>query len=312
MARHHEIAPEPENMVWGYFDAQVPPVLTVESGDTVSLASWPAGDRGALPDDPDLVDPAHLRALETLERGPGPHMVTGPVAVSGARPGDVLQIDILETRLISPWGHVTIRPLMGALPDEFDRLTIIHPEIDAARLTARLPWGTELALSPFFGTMAVAPPAHWGRCSTVEPRVFGGNLDNKELVAGTTLYLPVFNEGALFSAGDGHAVQGDGEVCVTALETALAGSFRLTVRTDLDYPRPFAESGTHLISMGLDADLDDAAAEAVREMIAHVCRRTGLEREQAYMLCSLAGDLRVTQVVDREKGCHMMLAKALL
>ncbi len=309
---HHEIAPEPANIAWGYLDAAVPPVLTVASGDTVSLASWPAGDASAVPDEPGLVDPLHRKALETLERGPGPHMVTGPVAVEGAEPGDVLQIDILESRPIYRWGHVTIRSLMGALPDEFDRLTVIHPEIDPERMVARMPWGTEIPLGPFFGTIAVAPPAHWGRLSTVEPRIFGGNMDNKELVPGTTLYLPVFNPGALFWAGDGHGVQGDGEVCVTALETALAGTFRLTVRKDLDYPRPFAESATHLISIGLDADLDDAAAEAVAEMVDHVCRRTNLGREQAYMLCSLAGDLRVTQLVDREKGCHMMLAKALL
>ena len=309
---HHELAPEPGNVVWGYFDARVPPVLTVASGDTVSLSSWPAGDPNFFPDDPALIDPVHRKVIETVERGPGPHVVTGPVAVAGAEPGDVLQIDILEIRLLYRWGHVTIRPLMGALPDEFDRLTVILPEIDTEGLTARPPWGTEIPLSPFFGTIAVAPPAQWGRCSTVEPRVFGGNMDNKELVAGTTLYLPVFNAGALFSAGDGHGVQGDGEVCVTALETALAGTFRLTVRKDLDYRRPFAESPTHLISIGLDEDLDDAAAQAVREMVDHVCRRSNLSREDAYMLCSLMGDLRVTQVVDREKGCHMMLAKAAL
>ena len=309
---HHEIAPKPGNVVWGYFDARVPPVLTVASGDTVSLTSWPAGDPSSFPDDPALIDPVHREVIETVQRGPGPHVVTGPVAVEGARPGDVLQVDILDIRLVYRWGHVNIRPLMGALPDEFDRPTVIQPRIDPARAIAQLPWGTEIPLSPFFGTIAVAPPARWGRCSTVEPRAFGGNMDNKELVAGTTLYLPVFNEGALFSAGDGHAVQGDGEVCVCALETALAGTFRLTVRKDLDYQRPFAESATHLISIGLDEDLDDAAAEAVREMIDHVCRRTNLSREDAYMLCSLMGDLRVTQVVDREKGCHMMLAKAVL
>jgi acetamidase/formamidase len=172
-----------------------------------------------------------------------------------------------------------------------------------------LPWGRELVLDPFFGILAVAPPPHWGRCSSVQPRKFGGNLDNKELRAGTTLYLPIFNDGALFYAGDGHGVQGDGEVCVTALETSMAGSFRLTVRKELNFGRPFAESATHLISMGLDEDLDEAARQAVREMIAHICRLTSLTREQAYMLCSLVGDLHVTQTVDGVKGCHMMLAK---
>jgi acetamidase/formamidase len=122
----------------------------------------------------------------------------------------------------------------------------------------------------------------------------------------------VFNEGALFTAGDGHGVQGDGEVCISALETALTGSFRLTVREDLAYRHPFAENATHLISIGLDQDLDDAARQAVRQMVEHVVARTRLSRGQAYMLCSLAGDLRVTQTVDGVKGCHMMLAKAAL
>jgi acetamidase/formamidase len=145
-----------------------------------------------------------------------------------------------------------------------------------------------------------------------EPRKFGGNMDNKELRPGSTLYLPGFNDGALFYAGDGHAVQGDGEVCITALETGLTGTFRLTVRKDLDYDYPFAETASHLISMGMDADLDEAARKAVREMIDHICRRSALSREQAYMLCSLQGNLRVTQTVDGEKGCHMILEKAVL
>jgi acetamidase/formamidase len=135
-------------------------------------------------------------------------------------------------------------------------------------------------------------------------------MDNKELKPGASLYLPVFEEGALFWAGDGHGVQGDGEVCITALETALTGSFRLTVRNDLHFHHPFAETETHLISIGIDEDLDDAAKQAVRQMIDHVCRVSKLTRNQAYMLCSLAGDLRVTQTVDGNKGCHMMLAKA--
>jgi acetamidase/formamidase len=122
----------------------------------------------------------------------------------------------------------------------------------------------------------------------------------------------VFNEGALFMAGDGHGVQGDGEVCVTALETGLEGTFRLTVRRDFEVAFPFAETETHLMSIGLDEDLDDAAKQAVREMVKHVCRRTNLSRNQAYMLCSLIGDLRVTQTVDGNKGVHMLLGKRFL
>jgi acetamidase/formamidase len=312
MSRHHEIPATPDNMVWGYFDAAIPPVLEIDSGDSVTLTSWMAGGKAQLHEEPSRVDRRHLAALEQVPQGPGPHFVTGPVYVRGAAPGDVLQVDILEHSFPCDWGYTCILPLLGTLPEDFDAYDIIHPDIDRARGVIVLPWGKEIRLDPFFGILAVAPPAHWGRCPSPPPRAFGGNMDNKELRPGATLYLPVFAEGALFMAGDGHGVQGDGEVCISALETALTGRFRLIVHHDLDYRQPFAETATHLISIGLDEDLDDAAKQAVREMIDHVCRRSELSRSQAYMLCSLAGDLRVTQTVDGVKGCHMMLAKAAL
>lgn len=312
MSRRHELPALPENIHWGFHDAALPPVLNVASGDTVHLKSWAAADKENLPPDLSLVQPGHQEALQRCKKGGASHMLTGPVHVEGAEPGDVLQIDILEVTLNDGWGYVQIRPLRGTLPDEFDQGAIIHPKIDVQRRTAKLPWGTEIALAPFFGVIAVAPPPHWGRLPSIQPRKFGGNMDNKELQAGATLYLPVFAEGALFSAGDGHGVQGDGEVCITALETGLTGTFRLTVRKDLGYAYPFAENEAHLISIGLNEDLDEAARIAVREMIDHICRRTDLTRTQAYMLCSLQGNLRVTQTVDGEKGCHMMLAKAVL
>ncbi len=310
MSSHHELPATPETIAWGYLDASRPAVLRIASGDTVHLTSFGAAIEEDLPEDRSLVHPNQLHAIRACARGPCRHMLTGPVHVEGAAPGDVLEIEILEITPIDPWGYVAIMPLKGTLPDEFDRPVMIHPTIDLERRITRLPWGKELPLDPFFGVIATAPPPHWGRCSSIQPRRFGGNLDNKELRAGSTLYLPVFNEGALFSAGDGHGLQGDGEVCVTALETGLSGTFRLTVRKDLDYTYPFAETPTHLIAMGLHAELDEAARVAVREMIAHICRRSSLGREEAYMLCSLVGDLRVTQTVDGEKGCHMMLAKA--
>ena len=319
-ARHHDIPETPEFMVLGHLDAATPPVLQVESGDTVTLASFPAGGRASLPPDAGpgagpgalQVPAAYRAALDALPPGPGPHFMTGPVFVRGAAPGDTLQIDILDARPTMDWGFVAIMPLLGTLPDEFTEYETIHPRIDRDRGLCVLPWGTELPLDPFFGIIAVAPPPAWGRCTSSVPRAFGGNMDNKELKPGATLYLPVFNEGALFSAGDGHGVQGDGEVCITALETGLSGTFRLTVRRDLRVERPFAETPTHLMSIGLDEDLDDAARQAVREMVHHVCLRTDLSRNQAYMLCSLIGDLRVTQTVDGNKGVHMLLAKAYL
>ena len=309
MATHHEIPATSDNMVLGYLDATTPPVLTVESGDTVLLHSFPAGTHAALPKH--LPIPAdYMAAIEALAPGFGPHFMTGPVYVKGAQPGDTLQVDILDATVRMDWGFVAILPLLGTLPAEFTEYETIHPTIDHVRGVATLPWGTELPLEPFFGVIGVAPPKAWGRCGSPVPRAFGGNMDNKELKAGTTLYLPVFNEGALFMAGDGHGMQGDGEVCVTALEIGLSGTFRLTVRRDMPLDFPFAENATHLMSIGLDEDLDDAAKQAVREMVKHVCARTNLSRNQAYMLCSLAGNLRVTQLVDGNKGVHMMLAKA--
>ncbi|HAI29770.1 MAG TPA: amidase, partial [Thalassospira sp.] len=162
------------------------------------------------------------------------------------------------------------------------------------------------------GIMGVAPPKEWGRVGSPEPRAFGGNMDNKDLRPGSTLYLPVFNEGALFSAGDGHGCQGHGEVCITALETALNGKFRLTVRKDMNIKQPFAETNEQLISMGLNTDLDEAARQAVREMVRLVTERSELNRNQAYMLCSLVADLHVTQLVDIVKGIHMIMPKKYL
>lgn len=312
MTHQHILDALPENIHWGFHDATLTPVLRVASGDSVKLTSWAAAKPEDLPPDLSLVQKGHLDAIEKCTKFGASHMLTGPIYVEGAEPGDVLQIDILDVSLIDCWGYVGVLPLRGTLPDDFDRAVIIHPEIDIQRRIARLPWGTEIELAPFFGVLGVAPPQHWGRLPSIQPRKFGGNMDNKELQAGSTLYLPVFVEGALFSAGDGHGVQGDGEVCITALETGLTGTFRLTVRKDLGFDYPFAENATHLISIGLNEDLDEAARIAVREMIDHICRRTELSREQAYMLCSLQGNLRVTQTVDGEKGCHMMLSRSVL
>src|SRR5690606_4983939 len=312
MSRHHVIPTRHEHMSWGYLEAGLPPVVHIQSGDTVELGSFPAGGRECLPPELGRVPTAYLEAIEALEQGAGPHFVTGPVYVEGALSGDVLQIDILEAWPTMDWGYMAIQPPLGALADEFTEQRMVQPSIDLQRGITRMPWGTEIELAPFFGIMAVAPPADWGRCGSSVPMAFGGNMDNKELKPGTTLYLPVFNEGAQFFAGDGHGVQGDGEVCLTALEMGIAGRFRLTVRRDFSITQPFAESPSHLISIGLNEDLDEAARQAVREMIMHVRRYTALDQEQAYMLCSDAGDLRISQLVDGNKGVHMMLPKRYL
>jgi len=242
----------------------------------------------------------------------GPHILTGPVAVRGAKAGQVLEVRIKAGELFQDWGYNNIRPLAGALPDDYPSRHLMHIPLDRAKMTGRMPWGLELPLRPFFGVMAVAPPPAWGMISTLPPRRNGGNLDNKELVAGTTLYLPIYVDGALFSCGDGHGVQGDGEVCITAIETGLIGTFELHVRDDMTLEWPLAETPTHMITMAFDPDLDDCVVIALRDMIKLICARTGISREDAYTLCSLAADLRVTQVVNGSKGIHVMLEKRYL
>ena len=295
---------------WGYFDAGLKPVLTIDSGDRVTISSV-SGTPHQLPPagSPFTVAPA-LRALHAagVPRFFG-HICTGPVAVRGAKAGQVLQVDIEQIGLHDDWGFNVIRPLAGALPDEFPDTRLIHIALDEKRMVGRLPWGQEVPLRPFYGVMAVAPPPSWGTIPTPPPRRNGGNMDNKELVAGTTLYLPVFNDGALFSVGDGHGAQGDGEVCVTAIETGLVGTFRLTVRPDMKLEWPLAETPTHMITMGFDPDLDTCMSIALRQMIDLVAERAGLDRYQAYALTSLAADLRITQVVNGAKGVHCMMEK---
>ena len=192
-ARHHELPATPGNMVWGYLDPETKPALHVDSGDTVTLACVPAGGPSSLPADRSLVPAEYLAAMEALPQGPGAHFVTGPVFVRGAAPGDTLQVDILSAVPTMDWGFVAIMPLLGTLPDEFTEYETIHPRIDRGRGVCLLPWGTELPLDPFFGVIGTAPPPEWGRLTTNVPRAFGGNMDNKELKPGTTLYLPVFN-----------------------------------------------------------------------------------------------------------------------
>jgi acetamidase/formamidase len=309
MSTHHILHAAPETCHWGFFDAELQPVLTVAPGDTVTLDSVSGGPdvlpQGAAFD----ILPEHLAIHRALVPKLGAHILTGPIAVAGAEPGDVLEIEILAIDCRQNWGYTRIRPLSGTLPEDFPVRRTWHTSIDRQRGIGTVPWGAEIELKPFFGVMGVAPPPGYGAVTSIVPREFGGNMDLKELTAGTILYLPVWAPGALFSAGDGHGVQGDGEVCVTALETALSGTFRLTLRKDLHLRLPRAETPSHHITMGFDEDLDDAAKTALRQMIDLIGERLGLPPEDAYMFCSLAVDLRVTQLVDGNKGIHAMLPK---
>ncbi len=310
--KNHRLDAAPETVHWGFFDANLKPLITVDPGDEVVISTV-SGPASTLPPAgsgmtvPDALHAIHKNVTPKLN---GPHIMTGPVAVRGAKAGQVLEVRIKKIDLHYNWGYNAIRPLAGALPDDFEHARLIHIPLDSKRMVGRLPWGLELALKPFFGIMVVAPPHAWGPVASPPPRRNGGNMDNKELVAGTTLYLPIHVDGALFSVGDGHGVQGDGEVCITAIETGLIGTFELHVRNDMSLVWPMAETPTHVMTMAFDPDLDDAVVIALRDMIKLICARTGISREDAYTLCSLAADLRVTQVVNGSKGIHVMLEKA--
>jgi acetamidase/formamidase len=309
---HHHLGSAVDTCHWGYFESGRAPVLRIRSGDSVTV-DCVSGQPDSLPTTPDLPIPPELLEIHRgCEHGPGPHILTGPIFVEGAQPGQVLEVRIRDVQLRQNWAYNTIRPLSGTLQDDFHRKRTLIIPLDRARMTARLSWGLELPLSPFFGIMAVAPPEAWGRITSIVPRAHGGNLDNKWLGAGTTLYLPVFNEGALFSCGDGHAVQGDGEVCVTALETALQGTFEFHLRPDLALAYPRAETPTHYMTMGMDPDLDQCVVIALRDMIKLIGEKASLSAEDAYMLCSIAADLHVTQTVNGSKGVHVTIEKGLV
>jgi acetamidase/formamidase len=310
---HHHLPATPKTVRWGYWDGSLPPVLTIHSGDTVTIDTI-SGEPRDLPDPARgfTILPEHRQVLDAGYEGPGPHLLTGPIAVEGAKAGDVLEVRIRELKLTQDWGWNLQVPLLGTLPEDFPALRRMHVPLDRANNLVRMPWGQELALDPFFGNFGVAPPPQWGRLSSKEPRAFGGNMDNKELGVGAVVYFPVFVDGALFSAGDGHALQGDGEVCLTAIETALSGTLELVVRKDMKLALPRAEKPDAWITMGFDEDLDDAVKQALRDMIKLIGELSGLSPQDAYTLCSIAADLRVTQTVDGNKGIHCVLAKTKL
>ena len=314
----HKLLASPATVRHGMLDAKFLPVLSIQSGDTVVIECVSGSADRLPPASSGLAVPEALTAIiEAKLPRLGSHIVTGPIAIRDADPGDMLEVRIDDVQLGSDWGYCQFKPLMGSLPDEFAFADISHIIVDRDFGTCSLPWGPQLQLSPFFGVMAVAPPPEWGTQSTREPRVFGGNLDNKELTRGSRLFLPVIVPGANFSVGDGHGVQGDGEVCTNALEMCLTGTFTFllhkgggTSKPLLKWPR--VETTTHFISMGMNADLDLALKQALQEMIEFICDHSSWTRAQAYKTCSLAVDFHVTQNVNGEKGVHGMLRKGLL
>jgi acetamidase/formamidase len=310
----HRLEATPKTVTFGYYDPAVPPAIQIRSGDIVDLHTFIANGYPRLKSaglTAAKTEPGLIAIDDALRpgKGEGAHFLTGPIFVATAEPGDMLQIDILNIRLSSDYAFNGFSAGGGALPGEFDHSAGKLIWLDRQHMTAKFAPGVVLPLAPFFGSIGVASAT--GRVSSRAPGLFGGNLDNRDLVAGSTLFLPVQVAGALVSIGDGHAGQGQGEVDGAALETSLDGRFRFTVRKDLHAQAPRAETATDYISMGLAENLADAAKMAVREMVAFLVDVKHLSRDDAYMLCSVAGNLVVTQVVDGTIGAHMLLPKSI-
>ena len=307
----HQLKATPETVHTGFFDPTLPPVLTIDSGDTVKFSSMMLMD-GQLRGGMTLEELLAKRQTYT-DRKMGSHTLTGPIYVKGAEPGDVLEVRMKKLVPVD-YGvnyHYPGKMNLGGLPEDFPEGQFKTFRLDVKKMETTFGPGIVIPLRPFFGVMGVAPKPGEKMAAAV-PDYFGGNIDNKELAAGTILYLPVSVEGALFSAGDAHAVQGDGEVNITAIETAMEEAvLQFIVRKDMKLERPMGETETHWIAMGFHKDLNEAVKIALRDAIQFISKTKGLTPENAYSLSSLAVDLRVTQIVDGNKGIHAMIPKAI-
>jgi acetamidase/formamidase len=311
--RVHTLMPSPSTVAFGYYDAAAAPVLHVQSGDEVVVGTLITSSptrleqQGVKPNDVQQ----SLRAIydSVKNRGPGGHILTGPIFVEGADSGDVLEVRIESIDLAIPYAYNGFGPRRGWLPEDYDYARTKIIPLDKAKNVAHFAPNIDIPLHPFFGSIGVAPPAAMGRINSGPPGIHAGNLDNKELVAGTTLFIPVWTKGALLEIGDGHAGQGNGEVDITALETSLTGRFKLVVRKDLHLTMPRAETPTHWIAMGIDTSLVAATKQAVRQAIDFLMTTKGLTRDDAYMLTSVACDVDVTELVDGTLGVHVMIPK---
>jgi len=316
-AETYELKATPQTVAWGNYDATAKPVLTVKSGDTVVihtlLTNSPAGleKAGVAPADVEAELRAVYDGVPVSARGPGGHILTGPIAIEGAEPGDTLEVRIRKVDLAIPYAYNAFRYGAGFLTDDFPYARMKIVPLDRKRMVGRFGPGIEVPLAPFFGSMGVAPPPAFGRYDSAPPTINGGNMDDKALVAGTTLFLPVHARGALFQAGDGHAAQGNGEVDITALETSLTGTFQFILHKGKVTPYPRAETPKAYLAMGFDDDLSNATRKALRNMIDFLVSAKGMTRDDAYMLISVAGDVEITELVDRNKGVHVVVPKAL-
>jgi acetamidase/formamidase len=316
-AAQQTLSASPETIAWGNYSAHAKPVLTVKSGDTLTvhtLSTCGAPERlqqmGIAPADiPSSV--TDIYAAKTIDKGPGGHILTGPIAIEGAAPGDVLEVRIQKVDIDVPWACNGFGVGRGFLPDDFPYGKMTKIPLDREHMVADFAPGIRIPLHPFFGSMGVAPPESAGRYNSTAPWMHGGNMDNKELTAGTVLYLPVHAPGALFEVGDGHAGQGNGEVDITAMETMLTGTFQFIVHKDIHLLWPRAETPTQYISMGFHDDLTEATKLAIRNMIDFLVTEKHLSRDRAYQLSSVAVDLDITQLVDGKVGVHALCPKAI-
>jgi acetamidase/formamidase len=310
----HRLEATPATVAYGYYWADAKPALHVDSGDIVDvdtlLTNTPAGlAKAGVPEDKIQSSLKAVVSEVTGERkGPGGHILTGPVYVEGAEPGDVLEVKILSIELPLDYGY---NGCSGYVPENCDKdVPIKIVRLDRKRMTAEFFPGIVIPLKPFYGSIGLAPAPEIGRLSSNPPGRHAGNLDNRELVAGSTLYIPVFARGALFEIGDGHAAQGDGEVDQTAIETSLRGRLQLIVRKDMKLKWPRAETAADYISMATDPDLAAATKAAIQEMIDFLVVEKHLTQHQAYQLVSVAGNVAVTQLVDKPNlGVHVRLPK---
>src|SRR5436190_1301798 len=309
----YQLKPTPKTVAWGYYDASTPPVLRIKSGDTVEvqtlITSSPTRLEGAGVKPADVEQSLRDIYKEVTNKGPGGHILTGPIFIEGAEAGDVLEVRIKQIKLAIPYAYNAFGPRTGTIPEDFPYAKIRIIPLDAKRMVAHFADGIDIPLRPFFGSIGVAPPPAAGRINSAPPGIHAGNLDNKELVAGTTLYIPVHTPGALLEIGDGHAGQGNGDLNMTAMETSLIGTFKLLVRKDLHLTMPRAETPTHWITMGIDSNLVAATKQAVREAINFLVTTKGLSRDDAYMLTSVACDVDITELVDGTLGVHVMIPK---
>lgn len=333
----HRLAATPATVHWGHFDSRLAPVLHVRSGDRVAVETIThhAGDAADL-----LMDDGVAAVFAGVtDRGPGPHILTGPIFVEDARPGDTLSVRILELAPRLRYGS-NLAAHWGALHNDTgkERVTVYELDTSAGTASARFAFdwtatrraaeiglvlevepdhrepalgGVRVPLRPHFGVIGVAPPGA-ERVDSVPPGAFGGNVDNWRFGPGATIHYPVFHEGALLSIGDPHAAEGDGELSGTALEASLNGVVEVSVRRDMVVRNPVAETATHWITHGFGPDLDTALHEAATEMLRLLDRLAGLSRDDAYSLMSTAVDFGVTQVVNQRPGVHALLPRSVL